>query len=80
MRPGSRQFQKVRVGAQKAARIDFGQTDVELVALEFLQVIAANFCGLGGLANGDALFLSRFLESFADRLHAGNSVRTMFGR
>src|SRR5207249_2909525 len=51
------------------ARVDLSESDIEMVALEFLQIIAANFCCLGGFSNGDAFLLARFLEPFADGLH-----------
>ena len=47
------------------------QVDVELVALEFMQVVAPDLVGFGGLANGDALGFACFLQSFTDRLHRG---------
>jgi hypothetical protein len=57
------------VPAKETAGVDFGQIDVELVAFEFLQVVAANLGGLRGLANGDTFAFARFLEPFADGLH-----------
>src|SRR5208283_6108601 len=57
------------VAPQEAAGVDLGQADVELVALELLQVLAAYLGRLGGLADGYALLLSGVFQAFSDRLH-----------
>ena len=65
--------QVVRVAAQEAPRVDVGEPDLELVSLEFLQVLAAYLRRLGRLADGDAPLLAGFLKAFSDGLH-GRSV------
>ncbi len=70
-----RDAQEVRVAAQEAARVDVGQADVELVALELLQVLAADLRRLGRLADGYALLLAGLLKAFSDGLH----VRSVAG-
>ena len=67
--PVAGELQKIGVVAQKSARVDLGETDVEVVAFEFLQVVPANFSRLGGLANGNTFFFARLLEAFTDSLH-----------
>jgi hypothetical protein len=64
-----RYFQERRIRPKKAAGVNLGQADVEMVAFELLQVVAANLCCFGRFADGDALFLARFFKPFADGLH-----------
>ncbi len=68
--PVGRQVQEFRVIVQEAADVDLGQPDVELVALELLQIVAPDLGRLGGLANRDAFAFARVLQAFADGLHA----------
>ena len=63
------EFQVDRVGAEEAAHVDFGQFDIKLVILVFVQVVAADFGGLGGFTDGNAFALTGFFEAFADGLH-----------
>ena len=64
-----RKLEEICVGAKETAHIDLGQIEVVLVALEFEQIIAANFGGFRGFAQGNAFAFARFFEAFANGLH-----------
>ena len=66
-------FEKLGVGAQEAAYVDLAQANIEIVALKFLEVLAANLGRFGGLANGDAFLFAGVFEAFTDGLHDGGS-------
>ena len=69
------QAEEAGVVAQETAHVDVGQVDVELVALELVQVVAADLGRFRRLANGDALTFACFFQTFANILHGGNEVR-----
>ena len=53
--------QVVGVGSQKSADVDIWQIDIERVALEIIEVLAADLCRLRGLSHCDASLLPGFL-------------------
>ena len=58
-----------RVVAQETADVNFRQADIEAVALELVQVLAADLRPLGCFADGNPFAFTGFFEALADGLH-----------
>jgi hypothetical protein len=50
------ELQEIGIVAEKTAGVELCQPDIKVIALKLLEVVAADFRGLGGFADGDALF------------------------